>query len=387
MKCPKCSKESTKKERVGGQCPQCRWAFRFDPPEPLSDFEMEHAIQTVSANGTFRYTRSQLVAEVERVLVKRATRIYENEAQSVLESDRSFAVWYFVAGLLAVGSICLFVFREMCGTPLLVMAVGVAVFRLLRRNADVVAAELRAKIPTDDPRASTLTDRYLAGQNLTLLVDAPTPTSTPAEIASRELGPVAQRREFDLESYGFDRVIVVQGNDLVDMLVKNQFHFQHNAAIVSFAGYPRHVAELIDREISRPGSEASVFLVHAASAEGRGLVRSFREKYTMVKQMYDVGLSEAHVATLWPRRAVLDSRPASPGAGDGAAEARENVPHLPFCVELAALRPKQLMTLLFNALTRAAQSEASAADAGPMLVGEANGDSFEAPLDTVYDFG
>jgi hypothetical protein len=374
MKCPKCSRESTKKERQGGQCPKCRWTFRFDPPEPLSDYELEHAIQTVSGDGAFRYTRSQLIAEVERVLVKRATRIYETEAKTVLASDQSYAVWWFVGALVAIGLLCLFVFQELCGTPLLIMAVGVAVFRLLRRDAQTVASELRAQIPTYDLRAITLTDRYLLGQNLTLLVDAPTPI--PAALGlSREAGPAAHRREFDLEAYGFDRVIVVQGDDLVDMLVKNQFHFQHNAAIVSFGGYPRHVAELVDREIAREGNTATVFLLHDASAEGRRLVEGWRSKVTLVKQTYDVGLTEAHASRLLPRRPALTTATSAEPVPDGALR-----------VDLATLRPKQLMTLLFNAM---AGADRAGTDAFVAEGAAADGDvsSFETVVETSFDFG
>lgn len=370
MRCPKCAKESTKKERTGGVCPACGWTFRFDPPAPLSDFEVEHAIQTVSRKGAHRYTRAQLVAEVERVLVKRATRIYETEAESVLATQSSPFVWVFALGLVIVGLILLAVFQELCGTPLLILAVMILISRLFRRDPKVVAAEIRAKVEPFDRRAAGIVDRYLGSDAPPLLVEAPDTG------ISRETSRHAPRREFDLESYGFDRVIVVQGDDNVDMLVKNQFHFQHNAAIISFTGYPSHVASLVRRQLEAGETAANLFLLHDGDGDGGRLVQSFREHaWTKGANLHDVGLSPAHTTRLLPRR-PLGGWPlgTEPVLNEGYSK--------DYRVPLSVLRPEQMMTLLFNAISAVERGQ-------PVTVLHTGdpGDAIETVADVAYDFG
>ena len=370
MRCPKCVKDTTKKERSGGRCPSCGWEFRFDPPAPLSDYEVEHAILAVSHDGAHRYTRDQLVAEVERVLVRRSTRIYEGEAQAVLSSQSSPFVWVLALGLVIVGLVLLAVFQELCGTPLLLLAVLILVSRLFRRDPAVVAAEVRAKIEPFDVRASGIVDRYLGRDVPSLLVQAP------ESGVSRDQSRHAPRREFDLESYGFDRVIVVQGDENVDMLVKNQFHFQHNAAIVSFTGYPHHVASLVQRQLEAGDSAANVFLLHDADEAGVQLAQRWREAaWTEKARVHVVGLTFVHVAKLLLRRSwgglPLPSEPSS--ISGYPPDSR---------VPLAALRPEQMMTLLFNAISAVDRGQA----ASDLPVGGPD-DAFVVPADVAYDFG
>lgn len=361
MKCPKCQKDSTKKERPVGACPQCGWAFRFDPPAPLSDFEVEHAIQTVSKGGAFRFTRAQLVAEVERVLVKRARRIYDAEADMVVAGASSYSVWAIAGALAAVGLGLRFLFDEHCGTPLVLVAVLIAISRVFRRPPAEVASELRVKALPWDPRATAIVDRYVRGDEVALLV----PAARPGDQASR--APRAAAREFDLESYGFDRVVVVQGNDNVDMLVKNQFHFQHNAAVVSFSGYPSHVADLVQRQLVSGKCEAKVFLLHDADDAGRRAATDWEASPAgLATKARRVGLTPTHADRLLPRRPP----PQSPDAS--------HAPLAESTVSLAALRPEQMMTLLFNAMTAADKDMLSEA----VLAAD-----YDAPVEAAYDFG
>jgi hypothetical protein len=169
-------------------------------------------------------------------------------------------------------------------------------------------------------------------------------------------------------------VIVVQGDDVVDMLVKNQFHFQHNAAIVSFTGYPKHVSELVARQLEAGESEAKVFLLHDASDEGHRLAAIWRASpFAKNATLIEVGLSRTHAERLLPRRRPLRF--------DDAAVPEADRPFLrSTLVTLAALRPEQMMNLLYNAM--------SASDRGTVAgIGVQAADELEAVSDAAYDFG
>jgi hypothetical protein len=157
------------------------------------------------------------------------------------------------------------------------------------------------------------------------------------------------------------------------MLVKNQFHFQHNAAIVSFDAYPRHVADLVAKQLQSGTSHARVFLLHDASSEGYAAASnwarsSFAQRATLVK----VGLSGAQVKSIIPRRPATAPPPHGLSPADTELLRFGQVP-------LSALRPEQLMTLLFNAFVKMDQPMAPAVFLGVV--------DFESASDAAYDFG
>lgn len=372
MLCPRCAKTSTKREREGGACPGCKRVFVFDPPAPISDYEIDKAIKALSRNGAHKFTKDELVAEIERHIVAYEQKALDTELAGI---DENTPIPFLVAAA-GLGGIALAFAVEFPPTGVfgLIAVVG-AVWRLATRGKPEdrrqVVRDKKAAL-TGDARARGIVDRFVA-------MDRP-PALLPDDLAHAEASYRKRAREFDLESFGFDRVVVVQHDQLVDMLVANRFHFDHNAAVVSMSGYPKHVAEIVRKQMESGHTKAHVFLVHDASTEGYAAAEGWRrsawaERATIVR----VGLTPKQVKDVLPR---------GPGhAGAPPSASREDADWLAeHRVSLHALRPLQLMTLVFNAITAVDKAEASQTsthtqDGGFFFVG------FDSVSDTSFDFG
>ncbi|MFO0659209.1 MAG: hypothetical protein U0165_05180 [Polyangiaceae bacterium] len=340
VKCPRCTTESKKTERPEGKCPKCGYGFVFDPPNPLSDYAISQLIDKLSSSGMHSFTREQLVCEVERGILKKGL-------------GRNGAIGVGVV----LGFVCLVI------TGVITSAVGVAgllaAIPLLLLDLFLVVMLIRGA-PRHASEASDLVRTYLGA------------VGPPAKMISERAHPAEQNanqataREFDLESYGFDRIVAVQHHVIVDMLVANQFHVQHNAAIVSFDGYPSHVARLVGKQIGSGQVNAPVFVLHDASPVGlleahRWLGSGWLGNTPVVR----VGLFPAQSARLRPQVPISPTVMTMP---DGTSVNVDSQ------VPLAALRPVQIMNLLLNAFQKGA-------DEGSTLV------FWESSDGGSYDFG
>lgn len=365
MKCPKCGTDSTKKDRAagGGRCLQCHRTWVFDPPSPLSDLQVSEALAKLSKQGTLRYTREQAVCEIERTLAKR-----EHGLARVAAIARANATPAKIALAASPFAALFFAFGFSPWAAILPGLVGVgALITLLRapsRERAVAEAEAKMLPRALDANAESITRIFLDADPQELCV------------ARRLERATASRKEFDLSSYGFDRVVVVEHDDLVDMLVANQFHFQHNAAILSFSDYPRQIADLVHEQLRRSPEAATVYVLHDASSEGyeRG-DRWLADAQANPQRVVRVGLSPRQVERLGPKHAA--TKPPRPDAPEALrtflAQHR---------VSLHALRPEQMMILLFNAMTATDRVDAVIDPGGVVFVGD-----WSEVADAPYDFG
>ena len=366
MLCPQCTTASTKRERVDDKCPKCGRLFRLAPADTtsISDYEFEKALSQLSSKGAHKFTRAQLVAEIERHLVRHKTKWLETMISAI--SENTIVPWFIAGAALVVAGIGILT----GAIPIVIIALVVAVlcsFYAIGRDSPEVAREkLEAQRTTADfGAASVLVQRYSqVGPIAGLLEQRRWLTE----------GREKNTREFDLHSFGFDRVIVVQGEDTVEMLVANRFHFEHNAAIVSFSGYPQHVAEIVAKQMKSGHTRAHVFLLHDASTEGYRLAEQWRKSdWAKAAAISRVGLAPRQVPKVLPVHASTGGDVPSWVPTSDAEWLRAS------SINLSALRPVQTMTLLFNAITEVERRDASTTS--DVIVG------FDVASDSTYDFG
>jgi len=364
MLCPQCNKSSTKREREGGKCPQCGRPFRFDPPDPLSDYEIEKAISDLSQKGAHKFTRQQLVAEIERHLVKREHKRLDALLSLVTENTAAPYVLAFVA--LGVAAVMFLVEVYPLTFMLVVAAMGLVVYAIKREAPEVTRRRLTEGRVPHDTRAAAIVSRWVSMGEPKGLLPAERQHATRRKNA----------REFDLHSFGFDRVVVVQGDETVDMLVANRFHFDHNAAIVSFSGYPSHVAEIVRKQMESGNTHAHVFLLHDASTEGFRLADTWRKSGWAAKSsLVRVGLAPRQVAK------VLPVRPPTPGPPPDWVKPEDAAWLQNGSIPLSSMRPIQIMTMLFNAMTNVQRYEDASTGTDFLIVG------FDSASDSSFDFG
>ncbi len=157
--------------------------------------------------------------------------------------------------------------------------------------------------------------------------------------------------EPDLPDYSFDRAVICDRARTVDLLLANNFHFENNCAILSIEGYPEGPFETV-RAMLKRNPRLHVFALHDSTTTGCQLAHRlagdpawFRGQVPVV----DVGLRPGQTE---PFQGLFLSSVASsvpPGAGIAADEATWLTRYE---LELAAIRPEQLLRRLFRAINR-----------------------------------
>ena len=106
----------------------------------------------------------------------------------------------------------------------------------------------------------------------------------------------------ELEDYSFDRVVVCNRREIVDLLIANNFHFENSCAVLSLDGYPEAVFEGL-RSMLRRNESLSVYALHDASVEGCRLIHDLRRDtrwfHDTSATLYELGMTpdQAHVVS------------------------------------------------------------------------------------------
>jgi hypothetical protein len=338
LKCIHCQHDSKYQERSDRRCPKCRHLFAFEPKQqdPLTDPAFQAAIDRVSAGGKLRFGPDNLRYE----LLRRQLRRYK---------PRAIAASVFSAigllGLTGVG------FLPALG--LLPGAVGlVLLYRRLRRVPP------SPQHPLDFDRLWHRW-RQVHGAPTTLIVPRP---ARPF----REPGP-------DVGNYSFDRAVICDRQETVDLLLANNFHFENNCAVLSIHGYPPGAFEVVLAMLKR-NPRLRVFALHDASLEGCTMAHllvtqpAWFPGFTVI----DVGLRPGHAGPfLGLYRESTQQVLAQPGV---AAEEAAWLSR--YTLELAVIRPEQVLKRLYRAIHRQDQEDARRDARGQAASGADGGDFY-----------
>jgi hypothetical protein len=179
--------------------------------------------------------------------------------------------------------------------------------------------------------------------------------------ASRPLTPEMKR---ELANYSFDRAVICDRPETVDVLLGNDFHFENNCAVLTAGGYPDHAAPLI-RTMLAQNPRLEVFVLHDATVEGCVLAHELRHSPDWFGgkdvRVFDVALrpaqAKAHTALHWNLPREVGSHPAiTPDEAGWLAE---------HTMRLAAFSPEQIIKRLFRAMQHLAElADSAGADSG-----------------------
>ncbi|MGI0495795.1 hypothetical protein [Limnospira platensis] len=329
MKCINCGIENNFKERTayGGRCKSCGHQFVFEPKtgSPFSDPGFQKYIESVSGPGNLLFTKKQLIYFFERKLGRKkkftpypyailfliiyfwVTILFsvpllvsfitlmillaqikaENQPVSLRKQQARFLQFIGLFEILAsvillmlnVNNIRFIIFLLSVGLGLFMIYVGESRRQILSHAVDKF------------PMASTELDTWL---NLWSVVNGPIGKLLPPPKQSKSnamLGP-------DITSYSFDRLMVCDNSAIAQFLIANNFHFNHNCAIVSITGYPENIFSTI-LEMAKRNAELVVYAVHDATIRGVSLTHHLRNTPQWFANttipIYDVGLTPQQV--------------------------------------------------------------------------------------------
>jgi len=112
--------------------------------------------------------------------------------------------------------------------------------------------------------------------------------------------PPPKFNEPDIYDYGVEKIVVVQRDILVDLLVKNGLHAANRSLIVAASGYPQYINQAADRILTE-SPEVPVFLLHDADGQGLAWAESMQQSSRFKngrRQIIDMGMSPLDFAKI-----------------------------------------------------------------------------------------
>jgi hypothetical protein len=318
MKCIRCQYDSKYRDRTDRRCPQCRGQFAFEPRagDPLTDMAFQRSVDAVSAQGRVLWGVEHLYYEVCR---RKRISPYALIALGVLVT---------VAGVVSV-IVALAVNPLFWLGPLAALAALAGLLAWLRS-----AKCVRVSRESFD----SMWQRWCKVHG------------TPAGVIERRPQPAKARAvEPDLADYSFDRAVICDRARTVDLLLANNFHFENNCAVLSAEGYPPGPFETV-RAMLKRNPRLQVFALHDATPKGCRLAISLASDpawFAGQVKVIDVGLRPSHARRfegLWvePRGSHIQA--------DEAITEFEAQWLRKYALELAVIRPEQVLKRLFRAI-------------------------------------
>lgn len=186
--------------------------------------------------------------------------------------------------------------------------------------------------------------------------------------------PKSRRKERDIGDYSFDRAVICDRARTVDLLIANNFHFENNCAVLSIGGYPEGPFETV-RTMLKRNPKLRVFAIHDATVPGCRLAHTLASDPAWFKgqvPVTDVGLRPGQSGPF--KGLFLPASGLHVAAGGEGLRAAEAEWLSSYVLELAAIRPEQILKRLFKAINRKEEKDIDA-DYGDSSSGGGNGDS------------
>jgi len=324
MKCIHCLRDSKKSERIDGICPGCQRPFAFEPTlgQP-TDAAFRAALDRVSGQGKVRFTAENMYFEIARY------------------HDRRFRFSpYDSAGCLAIPIAFVGILLAwLVGAWALLLSVGAFIL-----TAIYLTARKRKTIQLSEVTFDTWLGLWKGVHGLPAGLIEPRTALPSAESVT------AMRSE--LEHYSFDRAVICDRRETVDLLLANNFHFENNCAVLSIDGYPASVFDLV-RQMLKRNPKLHIFALHDATLAGCAMAHRLAtdpEWFVGQGPIFDIGLRPAHAEAFkgqWQEASEKDRETTCP---PGVTQ-EEYAWLRRYRLSLAAVRPEQVIKRLFRAIS------------------------------------
>lgn len=279
MRCPECQHDQ--KHKDGTRCKKCHYQFVLrKKDDQISDLALRQIIQRLSDNGQYSFTATQVALEICRLWRKKTLGPVGCSVIALIVS--------VIAGLIA--------FSEWSWFG------GILIFAVILPLAIWLGQRGKSKLSFS--KAREIINRYHQAHPIHGLADG---------AAFRHQTPVA---DFHDPHYAPERILVVERDDLVDMLVRNRFHLTAKAAVVSRTGYPQRIF-VACQEFLRNHPNTPVQVIHDASSAGFALTAQLATdpQWRFANQsLVDLGISRSALNSA----SSLPWLPTHPSRRDGA---------------------------------------------------------------------
>jgi phosphotransferase system glucose/maltose/N-acetylglucosamine-specific IIC component len=245
MRCPDCNHSQSYRGNSAPRCAKCGYQFIFRKQDDnITDYSLRQIVKRLSDDGQYAFTATQLALEICQFWRSKSG-VIGGIVFTVLIALILFFALHWIASII-------------------VLMVGISL---------TIWANQRQKITLPFHKASALVRRYHEAHPIAALAD----------------GAAFQHQnasEPEALSYAPERILVVERDDLVDMLVRNRFHLTSKTAVISRNGYPAAMFAAC-QNFMRDHPNTSVHLLHDASLAGFGMAAQLGADWRGV----DLGIS------------------------------------------------------------------------------------------------
>ncbi len=386
MKCVNCGTDNNLEERTAnrGRCKNCNHVFAFDPKagSTFTDVFFDRSLKMISNDNTLFFTNKQLVYSLEKRLRVKSSgnspgaclgigifitvflrlwiigiplsilgAIWGSVTQEFSSKTRKIyaAMVQFLGLFSMVGSIIyslILVGSNEMKFGVFLIGIGVGLFLIYfgqrQRNRSNYRSQ-KFNIVTPEAVNNWLNRWTDINGYVEKMLPPPREESSNIEVSS------------DISAYSFDRVVVCESADIAQFLIANNFHFEHNCAVLSITGYPQSIFNTV-MEMLRRNSDLRVYAFHNASPRGVGLLDRLRTSNNWFANsevvIYDLGLFPRHIFSSKNMFALKSSESAT-AAKEMSAAIRESLSADEIAwleagnyVELESFSPRRLLRVV-----------------------------------------
>jgi hypothetical protein len=259
MRCPEC--HHNQRYRDGMRCNHCGYQFVLRRQDnDLTDNILCSIINRLSNNGQYYFTRIQLALAIAEYWRARKS---------------SFGIGCFIVFLIGpLITACFYISNLFISTALLVIVI-----------AFIIVWSRRSDRQVSFSKALAIIRRYHAAHPIAGLVEG-----SLFESGTRSYGAI--------EEFAPERILIVEYDDLVDMLVRNHFHLQTKTVVLSRSGYPARIFTACQTFLrNHPGTP--VQCIHDASVQGFAMSATLCQDHRWrfaCNNLVDLGLSSRSIA-------------------------------------------------------------------------------------------
>ncbi|MCG5057575.1 MAG: hypothetical protein KA714_06100 [Limnoraphis sp. WC205] len=407
MKCIHCGTDNNLKDRIAnqGRCKECNSPFAFEPTAmktvKITDGFFANALKDISVNGTLFFTPKQLFYLLEKryqrkssltigaflfmyaVFLFLATVVLGSITSNFFDLPGSYVVCNIIFQFLSIFYLFSCSKSQNCnqktrksaanslkivgffilltGIPLglfmlksfpvfcIVLILGLLSIYLGFKQANQTGIAQKILINTTEFQEWLHRWQDINGTYPKLL---PSP--------HQSLQPTTVNP--DITNYSFDRLIVCDTPEIAQFLIVNNFHFEHNCAILSITGYPQNIFQTT-MQMLRQNPDLKVYALHSCTPRGMTLVHHLRTNQNWFldtnQGIIDLGITPRQVLKN-ERRMLIEF---SPNSGKDSIElpieirgslSTEELKWLDAgnFVKLESFNPQQLIQIIQRGITR-----------------------------------
>jgi hypothetical protein len=366
VKCIQCGTDNKLTDRTnnGGRCKNCNHAFTFEPTAmgavKFTDPFFAKAISDVSANGSLFFTTRQLGYIIDR---KAQRKIFKSGMIEVIASFLSTVVLASI--VISTSNFFITLFCVLAATPM--------VKRLRDWMVNNFFAKNRQPLVKDFEVEDWL--QVWASKNGAVSQQLP-------PVTNGALNPDNDVSIGEVSNYSFDRLVVCDRPAIAQMLIANNFHFEHNCAVLSVSGYPQQIFSTT-MEMLRRNPDLQVFAFHDCSPKGLRLVHELGNSRDWFAgsnvRIVDIGLLPRQVLAKSKGLSICNSSKAAQDARSLGPQIRQGLSAKELkwldkgnYVELESFTPQKLIMVLQRGIAGAQQMDS--VDGGDMVFIDSNSD-------------